>query len=81
MFYLKSGKTAFTSSSKRVSDSAVKYHAMNIGVIAVHPEAIRDGTVDPKEDFPAGVEVIITSVPPEGAVVLRPAPKGWAVEE
>jgi len=79
VFYLKSGKTAFT--GKRISDSAVKYHAMNIGVIAVDPEAIRDGTVDPKEDFPAGVEVVITSMPPEGAVVLRPAPKEWVVEE
>lgn len=79
MFYLKSGKTVFA--GRRVSDSALKHYAMNIGVIAVDPEAIRDGTVDPREDFPTGVEVIITSIPPEGAVVLRPAPKGWAVEE
>lgn len=76
-FYLTTGKTAF--GSKRVSDKQVLYHALNTGVVFVHPDAIRDGTVHPN-DFPAGVELVLTYTPPPDALILAPAPKGWVVK-
>lgn len=75
--YLTSGKTTF--GPKRLSDKQVVYHALNTGVVFVHPDAIRNGTVS-EEDFPAGVELVLTETPPPDALILAPAPKGWVVK-
>jgi hypothetical protein len=47
-------------------------------VVFVHPLALRDGTVSP-DDFPVVVDVVPMDYPPPDAVILNPAPKGWAV--
>lgn len=77
VFYLTGGPT--TTTGKRVSDSQVRYHAMNLGYVFVHPEAIKNGTVHP-DDFPAGVELVLTDTPPPDALILAPAPRGWVVK-
>jgi hypothetical protein len=74
--YLTSGKTA--TSGWRVSDRKLREWAAEEGVVFVHPRALEDGTVDP-EDFPMMVEVISADYPPPDALVLNPAPRGWAV--
>ncbi|WP_243027832.1 hypothetical protein [Thermus albus] len=76
--YLTGGKTEFK--GKRMSDKQVIYHAINTGIIYVHPEALKNGTVA-LDDFPTSVDVIIASEPPEGALELHPAPRGWMVKE
>ena len=52
---------------------------MEEGVVFVHPQALKDGTVD-TEDFPITVELVPLDFPPPDALVLNPAPRGWAVK-
>jgi hypothetical protein len=74
--YLTSGKTVY--GGWRVSDKRLREWVAEEGVVFVNPRALRDGTVAP-DDFPVTVEVIPTDDPPPDAIVLNPAPKGWAV--
>jgi len=74
--YLTSRRTTY--GGWRISDRKIREWAMEEGVVFVHPRALEDGTVDP-EDFPMTVEVIPTDYPPPDALVLNPAPRGWAV--
>jgi hypothetical protein len=74
--YLTSGKTA--TGGWRVSDRKLREWAMEEGVVFVNPRALEDGTVDP-EDFPVVVEVVPMDFPPPDALILNPAPRGWAV--
>lgn len=76
VFYLTGEPT--TTTGKRVSDSQVRYHTMNLGYVFVHPEAIKNGTVHP-DDFP-GVELVITDTPPPDALILAPGPRGWVIK-
>jgi hypothetical protein len=74
--YLTSGKTVH--GGWRVSDRKLREWAMEEGMVFVHPRALRDGTVSP-DDFPMTVEVVPMDFPPPDALVLNPAPRGWAV--
>jgi hypothetical protein len=74
--YLTSGKTA--TGGWRVSDRKLREWAVEEGVVFVHPQALQDGTVS-LDDFPMTVEVVPMDYPPPDALVLNPAPKGWAV--
>jgi hypothetical protein len=74
--YLTGGKTAI--GGWRVSERKVREWAVEEGVVFVHPQALQDGTVS-LDDFPMTVEVVPVDYPPPDALVLNPAPKGWAV--
>jgi len=75
--YLTGGKTTY--GGWRISDRKLREWAMEEGVVFVHPQALKDGTVD-TEDFPITVELVPLDFPPPDALVLNPAPRGWAVK-